>query len=154
VGALPQAEPGPIVAVGAVVVDREARILLVKRARPPTAGTWTLPGGRVESGETLEAAVLREVHEETALAARLVCPIGVVPIAREGFAYAIHEFLLAPIDDGTWPIPLLAGDDAADARWVGREQLDALCVWPDVIEVIDRGLSEAFQRRLARRGAP
>jgi ADP-ribose pyrophosphatase YjhB (NUDIX family) len=154
VGPLPQAEPGPIVAVGAVVVDRAARILLVRRARPPTAGAWTLPGGHVESGEALEAAVLREVREETALAARLVCAIGVVPIAREGFAYAIHEFLLVPIDDRTWPIPLLAGDDAADARWVGREELDALRVWPDVIEVIHRGLSEALQRRLAVRSSP
>jgi ADP-ribose pyrophosphatase YjhB (NUDIX family) len=151
---LPQAEPEQIVAVGAVVIDRAARILLVRRARPPTVGAWTLPGGHVESGEALEAAILREVHEETALAARLVCPLGVAAVAREGFAYAIHEFLLVPVDDGAGPIALLAGDDAAEARWVGRRQLDGLSVLPDVIEVIDRGLAEALQRRLAVADAP
>jgi ADP-ribose pyrophosphatase YjhB (NUDIX family) len=149
-----QAEPGQVVAVGAVVVDRAARILLVRRARPPTVGTWTIPGGHVESGESLEAAILREVHEETGLIARLVCPLGVVPITREGFAYAIHEFLLVALDDRARSRALVAGDDAAEARWVDRRQLEGLSVWPDVVEVIDRGLAEAFRLRLAARDAP
>ncbi|MPZ17941.1 MAG: NUDIX domain-containing protein [Luteitalea sp.] len=54
----------PIVGVGAVVID-EGRVLLVRRATEPQAGQWSLPGGRVELGETLTAAVARELHEET-----------------------------------------------------------------------------------------
>jgi 8-oxo-dGTP diphosphatase len=135
-------------------VDRSGRILLVRRARPPTVGAWTLPGGRVEDRESFEAAIVREVLEETALPTRVVCPLGVVPVVREGFAYAIHEHLLVPLQDATsLRAPLRAGDDAADARWVGRGELDGLGVLSDVVEVIDRGLAEAFRRWLAVKAA-
>lgn len=140
-----------MVSVGAVVVDRAGRVLLVRRARPPTVGAWTLPGGHVESGESLERAVVREVHEETALATRVVCPLGVVGIAREGFAYTIHEHLLVPLDPSATPA---AGDDAADARWAARGEVGALGVQPDAIEVIDRGIAEALRRGLVARPAP
>ena len=139
----PQAEPVWVVAVGAIVIDRGERVLLVRRARPPSAGVWTLPGGRVEGAESLEAAVLREVREETALDARVVCPLGVVPVAREGFAYVIHEFLLAPLDGRA---ALAPGDDAADARWARRDELEGLGVWPDVVELVERGLAETRAR--------
>jgi 8-oxo-dGTP diphosphatase len=134
--------------VGAVVVDRSARVLLVRRARPPGAGTWTLPGGRVEGGESFEAAIVRELREETALATRVVCPLGVVAVVREEFTYAIHEHLLVPLDDGKDALPLVAGDDAADARWVARKDLDGLGVEVDVVRLIDRGLAEASRRGL------
>jgi 8-oxo-dGTP diphosphatase len=141
-----QAGPiGPVVAVGAVVVDRSLRVLLVRRARPPSAGTWTLPGGRVEPGESLEGAIVREIREETALDTRVVCSLGIVHIAREGFAYAIHEHLLSPVDDQA---PLLAGDDAAEARWVPRTDFARLFVQPEVVELVDRGLGEARARGL------
>ena len=93
---MPQDAPAAVVAVGAVVVDREGRVLLVRRGRPPGLGSWTLAGGRLETGESLEEAVIREVEEETALRARVVCALGVVRIAREGFTYEIHEYLLEP----------------------------------------------------------
>jgi ADP-ribose pyrophosphatase YjhB (NUDIX family) len=137
----PQAEPdasAATLAVGAVVVDERGRVLLVRRAKPPGAGTWTLPGGRVEPGESLEAAAVREVHEETGVAARVVCGLGAVTIAREGFAYVIHEHLLVPVSDGA----PRAGDDAADVRWAAREELAGLGVRGDAVEVIDRGLAE------------
>jgi 8-oxo-dGTP diphosphatase len=145
----PQAEPvTSTLAVGAVVVDRASRILLVRRARPPGEGTWTLPGGRVEGGESLAAAVSREVGEETALRARVVCALDVVFIEREGFRSAIHEHLLVPLDDDAAP---RAGDDASDARWVCRQDLDGFGVRADAIAVIDRGLAEARTRGLAPR---
>lgn len=141
-----QAEPGPVPAVGAVVVHPTGRVLLVRRGRPPGVGSWTLPGGRLEAGESFEAAVVREVAEETGLRARAVCPLGVVQVAREGYAYAIHEHLLEPLDDAT----PRAGDDAADVRWVTRRELAALGVRADAVGVIDRGLAEARARGLAR----
>ena len=134
-------------AVGAVVVDRLARVLLVRRARPPNQGAWTLPGGRIERGESHEGAIIREVLEETGLAARVLCPLGVVPIAGEGFAYEIHEHLLVPAHDGD--AALVAVDDAAEARWARREELAELGVAQEAVEVIDRGLAEERRRRLS-----
>ena len=126
-------------AVGAVVVDRAGRVLLVRRARPPGLGDWTIPGGRLESGETHAQAIVREVHEETGLRAHVLCRLGVVVIAREGHAYAIHEHLLVPLDDAE----PAAGDDAAEARWVDPLDLAALGVRTDAVAVVERGLAAA-----------
>ncbi|HLK36977.1 MAG TPA: NUDIX domain-containing protein [Polyangiaceae bacterium] len=137
-----QDEPRRTLAVGVVVVDGGGRVLLVRRAHPPSEGAWTLPGGHVEPGEPLEAAALRELREETSLRARIVCALGPVAIDREGRAFEIHEFLAAPLG----PTDPRAGDDAADARWVERHELDALGVHPEAIAVIDRALAEAGAR--------
>jgi 8-oxo-dGTP diphosphatase len=144
----PQAEPARLVAVGAVVLDDILRVLLVRRGRPPSMGVWTLPGGRVEAGESLEAAIVREVLEETAIRTRIVCALGIVPIEREGFAYAIHEYLLAALDDPAVP---RAGDDAAEARWAARDEMDALGVWPDVLELVNRAMARALAENVTRR---
>jgi ADP-ribose pyrophosphatase YjhB (NUDIX family) len=137
---MPPAGPlPPTTAVGAVVLDAAGRVLLIRRARPPGVGSWTLPGGRVERGESCEEAVLRELREETSLEARVQCPLGTVSIEREGFRYVIHEHLVVPLGDG----PLRPGDDAAEARWVARHELEALGVLPDAVAVIDRGMAAA-----------
>lgn len=99
-------------------------------------GAWTLPGGRIEPGETPAAAVVREVGEETGLACRVVCALGVVPVAGEGFSYAIHEHLLVPLDRAE----PRAADDAADARWAEHAELAALDVRPEATEVVERAL--------------
>jgi ADP-ribose pyrophosphatase YjhB (NUDIX family) len=137
------AGPPPLHAVGAVVLDAAGRVLLIRRGRPPGLGTWTLPGGRVEPGESYEDAVLRELREETALEARVQGPLGAVTLEREGFRYVIHEHLAFPCTEG----PLRPGDDAAEVRWVPRHELDALGVLPDAVAVIDRGIAEATARR-------
>jgi acetyl-CoA carboxylase carboxyl transferase subunit beta len=131
-------------AVGAVVVGGDGRVLLIRRARPPSVGSFTLPGGRVEKDEPLEAAVLREVFEETALRVRVVCSLGVVSIAREGFAYDIHEYLVVPVGN----MPLCAGDDADVARWASAEDVAALGVRAEAALVIERGIREARLRGL------
>jgi 8-oxo-dGTP diphosphatase len=133
-----------VTAVGGVVVDRAGRVLVVRRARPPGVGDWSLPGGRLEPGETTEAAVVREVHEETAVQARVVCALGVVSVEREGFAFAIHEHLLAPLDAD--PVPR-AGDDASEARWVYRDDAVGLGMRADALAVIDAALAEARARK-------
>jgi ADP-ribose pyrophosphatase YjhB (NUDIX family) len=148
VEAASQAEPVAVVAVGAVVVVRSGRLLLVRRGRPPGAGSWTLPGGRVEPGESLEEAAAREVAEETGVRVRVLCALGVAHLAREGFVYAIYEYLAVPVDD----TPARAGDDAADVRWAAAGELDALGVAADAVAFVDRGLVEARSRGLL--GAP
>lgn len=124
-------------AVGGVVIDvTSGRVLLVRRARPPQRGAWTLPGGRVEPGESLREAIVREVREETGIDARVVAELGVVPVEGEGFSYAIHEYALVPGPGGHAP---RAADDAADARWFERTELASLALRREVVEVVERG---------------
>ena len=80
-------------AVGAVVLRDDGAVLLVQRGRPPAVGTWTFPGGKLEEGETLEQAVVREVFEETGLRVETVALVETVVIEREGYAYRISDFL-------------------------------------------------------------
>ena len=100
--------------VGAVLLDDSGRLLLVKRANPPSQGLWSIPGGRVEPGESAEIAVVREVLEETGLAVTIVREVGtVVRDAPGGGRYVIRDFLVtAPAG-----APLVAGDDADDAQF-------------------------------------
>jgi mutator protein MutT len=108
----------PEVCVGAVVVD-EGRLLLVRRGHGPAAGEWSLPGGRVEMGETLAEAVVRELLEETGVEG--VCDQFVGWVERMG---PDHHFVIldfaATVLEGTEP---RAGGDAADAEWVPVEEV-------------------------------
>jgi 8-oxo-dGTP diphosphatase len=130
-------------AVGAVVFDRAQRVLLIRRARAPAAGSWTLPGGRVEPGEDPEAAIVRELREETGLTTRIVAPLGIVTLRAEGFSYRIPEYPMAECDDA----PVRAGDDAAEARWVDRDAVSALGLSDQVVEVIGRAIDASPKAR-------
>jgi 8-oxo-dGTP diphosphatase len=147
---VPGAEAGvtgsPVRAVGGVIVREDGRVLLVKRARPPRAGSWSIPGGHVDGDETLEAAIAREVLEETRLRVRVVAPLGVVRISHEGARYDIHEFLCAIEGHAD----ASAGDDAADIAWADEADLARLEVSSKAIGVIDRGLRLARRRPAAR----
>src|SRR3954466_12295448 len=80
--------PQPVVpCVGAVVRDAAGRLLLVRRGHAPGRGLWSLPGGRVEPGESVEQAVAREVREETGLTVRAGAPVGRVTILGVGVVY-------------------------------------------------------------------
>ncbi|GII80248.1 NUDIX hydrolase [Sphaerisporangium rufum] len=105
--------------VGGIVMDAAGRLLLVRRGRPPGAGLWSLPGGRVEAGESDAEALVRELAEETGLSVRPGRLAGTV--ARPGpggVVYEIHDYY-ATAAPGT-PRP---GDDAAAAGWFAPADL-------------------------------
>lgn len=104
----------PEIAVGAVVVH-EGRMLLIERGRGPARGQWSVPGGRVEWGETLAEAVEREVREETGLDVTCGPCIGWVERIGPGYHYLILDFRATVREPSA---ALQAGDDASDAAWV------------------------------------
>jgi 8-oxo-dGTP diphosphatase len=103
----------PELCVGAVAVH-DGRLLLVRRGRPPGAGRWSVPGGRVERGELLAEAVTRELREETGLDGVCGALVGWVERFSGDRHFVILDFEVTVLDDRT-PV---AGDDAAEARWV------------------------------------
>jgi ADP-ribose pyrophosphatase YjhB (NUDIX family) len=112
----------PQLAVGAIAVADDA-LLMVKRGTPPDEGLWSVPGGRVEAGETLATAVVREVAEETGLA--VVCDrfVGFAEILAEGIHAVVLDFEVIIMDEGD-PV---AGSDAAAVAWV---PIHAVCERP------------------------
>ena len=126
--------------VGAIVRDGEGRLLVVLRANPPAAGSWSLPGGRVEARETDVAAAAREVREETGLDVAVGELVGSVERDgdREGVVYAIRDYACAVLGGR-----LVAGDDAADARWVTPAELAVLDCSPGLVRTLtDWGVLE------------
>jgi 8-oxo-dGTP diphosphatase len=115
--------------VGAVVRDARGRLLLVRRGHEPGMGQWSVPGGRIEDGETPQDAIVREVLEETGLRIELAGLAGVVerPAGR-GTVYTIQDFY-GRVAPGCDPESVRAGDDAAEAGWFTAEQVRSLnCV--------------------------
>ena len=112
--------------MGAVIKDRDGRLLLIKRGHEPGAGLWSLPGGRIEPGETHQQAVAREVLEETGLSVDCRCLLGTAELPGPDEAVIDVSDYLAVVTGGE----LAAGDDAADARWVTAADLDRLPVTP------------------------
>jgi len=119
--------------VGAIVRDEAGRLLLIQRGHDPEAGRWSLPGGRIEPGESDAQALVREMREETGLTVEPGPLVGAVerPGAR-GTVLDIRDYA-ATVTGGT----LSAGDDAADARWVPPEEVPD---WP-----LTTGLAETLR---------
>lgn len=117
---------------GAIVHDAASRLLLIRRARPPSPGLWSIPGGRCEAGESAAAACVREVAEETGLIVEVVRLAG--RVERDGPAgvvYVIDDFVCRRVGG-----ELRAGDDAADVRWCRRAELAGLPLVPGLVEAL------------------
>lgn len=134
----------PIVGVGAVVLDEGGRVLLVKRANEPLKGEWSLPGGAVDVGETLDHAIRREVKEETSV------EIDVGPIVdvldrirydedgRVRFHYVLVDFLCRPCGGA-----LQCATDAEDAAWADAADLRRYQVAAATMRVIEKAAARA-----------
>ena len=132
--------------MGAVILRRDSggvwQVLLVRRAQEPLKGEWSLPGGAVELGETLQAAICREVQEETGLVVETIDVVEAFDRISEDaegrvrFHYVLVDFLCRVVG-GT----LSCASDALEARWADADQLDGLT--PLTVEVIHKALKMA-----------
>ncbi len=116
----------PYLAVSAAIF-RDGRVLIVRRARPPVAGLYTLPGGGVELGETLEEAVVREVREETALA---IVPVDLVgfrqAIARDSAGRVERHFVILPFAARWIGGEISLNEELAEAHWLAPSEISGL----------------------------
>lgn len=130
----------PIVGVGAVVIDGD-RVLLVRRVNEPLKDEWSLPGGAVELGETLAAAIAREVREETGLEVEVGPIVDVLdrlridPDGRPRFHYVLIDFICRP-KGGV----LASGSDAADVAWATLSELTDYAVADSAVTVIVKAI--------------
>jgi ADP-ribose pyrophosphatase YjhB (NUDIX family) len=138
----------PIAGVGAVVLDAELRVLLVRRGQPPLLGEWSLPGGALELGERLEDGIRREVREETGLD---VEPEEIVAVfdhishadddpERVRFHYVLVDYRCSLLGGR-----LASATDATEARWANWHELTghgALVIRPFTLSVIRKALDQ------------
>jgi ADP-ribose pyrophosphatase YjhB (NUDIX family) len=134
--------------VGGIVLDGDGRMLLVRRGTEPAKGTWSVPGGRVEAGESDATATAREVLEETGLPVRVGRLVGTVERdAPRGGVFVIRDFLCTP-EEGADLAAVHAGDDAADAAWFTADEVAALDTAPGLVAALTEwGVLQLFQRR-------
>ena len=134
----------PIVAVGAVILDGD-RVLLVRRGQEPLKGEWSLPGGAVECGETLDAALAREVREETCLDVVVGPAVEVFDsIRRDAEGRAEYHYIIIDyacrVRPGTSNVAA-CGSDAAEVEWVAVADLERYRVTAVAIAVIRKALA-------------
>jgi 8-oxo-dGTP diphosphatase len=134
-------EPAPrciVVGVGAVLWNAHGEILLVRRANPPRQHEWSLPGGKVEFGEPLQAALLREIQEETGIEAKILGLIDVAELMSEESGagddahYVLIDFSARALSGD--PIP---ATDALDARWFTMDEVAKMPLWSETKRIID-----------------
>lgn len=127
----------PLVGVG-VVVLREQHVLLIRRAKPPRRGEWSLPGGLQKLGETVFEAASREVMEEAGVIVRPLAVIDVVDLIewdekRVRYHYTLIDILAAFVDGEA-----VAGADAAAVLWAERAEVERTVLWSETVRIIDR----------------
>jgi len=130
----------PMVGVGTVIV-RDGHVLLVKRANAPAAGKWSIPGGLVHVGETVEEAAKREVREESGLRVMLKGLVGVVnriipdSAGRVQYHYVLIDFVGRPE-----PGEATAGSDAAEVRWVPVSEVRQYDTTEGLVDMVERAV--------------
>ena len=126
----------PIVGVGTVVLDGDM-VLMIQRSKPPRQGSWSLPGGAQELGETIHEAARREVREETGLEIEIFGLIDVVDSVRPDTDDKIeYHYTLIDVAGHAVGGTLMAGGDAQDCRWFTRPEIDAMDIWSETKRII------------------
>ena len=143
----------PIVGVAGAVVSR-AKVLLIRRGREPMLGSWTLPGGALETGETMLEGVAREVLEETGLRVRPLELLALLDrIVRDDaglveYHYVLMDWLCELDDDGeTEEQEACAGSDALEVAWLSAQEIEAMA---DLDEATRRVMMDALVRAGAK----
>jgi len=131
----------PLVGVGVVAI-KDGRVLLIRRAKPPRAGRWSLPGGRQRLGETVRETARRELHEEAGVAAEVTALLDVVDsITRDDAgAIAYHYTLVDFLAEWRGGAPR-AGGDATEALWADPADLGSYELWDETLRLIRLGLA-------------
>ncbi len=130
----------PELCVGAIAVAGD-QILLIRRGRGPGQGLWSVPGGRVEGGEAMAEAVVRELLEETGLEAVCEELVGWVERMGPGYHFVIFDFRVTILGD----VEPRAGDDAAEAAWVPLYDVAELSLVEGLAEFLhDHGILSTF----------
>jgi mutator protein MutT len=133
----------PYVGIGGIIVH-EGRVVLVKRRFEPLAGQWSIPGGAVETGETLEACLVREMAEETGFLVQVGPVVEVLDrITHDDEGRVVYHFVL--IDYLCWPVggELRAGSDVAAAALAEPSELAQYQLTEKALAVIERALEMA-----------
>jgi 8-oxo-dGTP diphosphatase len=121
----------PIIGVSAIVFDDAGRVLVVQRARPPSEGLWSVPGGKLERGETLAEGVAREVREETGLDVAVGARIEILERISSTHHYVIHAHIARLLGGSLAP-----SDEVRDVQWVTDDELARLETTEGLVEVI------------------
>src|SRR6185295_9278014 len=132
----------PVLAVS-VLARRNGDVLLVRRGRPPLANVWALPGGKVRPGEPLATAAAREVMEETGIAVKDLARLDLVEIIDHQNGKADSHFVIVVFTATADGKPPVAGDDAAEARWVPLGEIGRLALAPDTARIIAQHAPQA-----------
>jgi ADP-ribose pyrophosphatase YjhB (NUDIX family) len=128
----------PILGVGAVVFHDD-RVLLIRRGKQPSAGEWSIPGGRLEPGESVTKAAVREVREETGAVIRTTGFIGAFEsIRRDAAGRVLYHYVLVDVMAEAECVQLRVGSDASDAGWFAPDALDGLGLWSETLGAIRR----------------
>lgn len=138
-----QVPRSPIAGVGAVITNSAGQVVLIRRGKAPREGQWSIPGGRIEWGETIEEALRREIMEETGLTVRIERLIDVIDlVARDTPDTVSGHYVLIDFKAVHISGELRAGSDAAEACWASPDMLDQYSLWEETRRIIDAGLSK------------
>ena len=127
----------PTIAVSIAVFRDDGKVLIATRTKPPAAGVWSLPGGRLEPGETLEAGALRELHEEVSVEAEVIgFNRHVESIGQDNNGLLTHHFVVASFV-GRWKAgEAQIGPEAGEVRWIDPDALGGLAVTHELGSVL------------------
>jgi 8-oxo-dGTP diphosphatase len=132
----------PCIGVGAIIIEND-RVVLVRRARPPLQGEWSIPGGVLEVGELVRDAAVREAREETGLTVEPGELLGVYDrVLRDAdkrvqYHYVLIDFLCRRVAGD-----IAAASDAAEVRWFRQGELAALKLAEDTMDVVRKGFAK------------